>query len=122
MIRRPRRSTLFPYTTLFRSRFRRPRMPMGADPGLATHRAFGLPNIGPPTPEVGEAFQRAAARELGLTGPATEGALAQFARHDGYDVTGADEADAARHGEQLVGQFLVDREGVVRGQNVEYDR
>jgi len=103
-------------------RFRRPRMPVGADPGLATHRAFGLPNIGPPTPEVGEAFQRAAARELGLTGPASEGALAQFARHDGYDVSGADEADAARHGEQLVGQFLVDREGVVRWANVECAR
>ena len=103
-------------------RFRRPRMPMGADPSLATHRAFGLPNIGPPTPEAGEALDRAAARELGLTGPATGGAFAQFARHDGYDVTGADEADFARHGVQLVGQFLVDREGVVRWVNVECAR
>jgi hypothetical protein len=103
-------------------RFRRPRMPMGADPSLATHRAYGLPNFGPPTPEVGEAIERAAARELGLAGPAAAGALAQFARHDGYAVTGADEADAARHGAQLVGQFLVDREGVVRWVNVECAR
>ena len=103
-------------------RFRRPRMPMGADPSLATHRAFGLPNIGPPQPEAGEVLDRAAARELGLTGPVTEGALAQFARHDGYDVTGADEADFSRHGVQLVGQFLVDREGVVRWVNVECAR
>src|SRR2546429_2065535 len=29
MIRRPPRSTLFPYTTLFRSRFRRPRTGLG---------------------------------------------------------------------------------------------
>ena len=103
-------------------RFRRPRMPMGADPSLATHRAFGLPNVGAPTPEAGEAFERAAARELGLTGPASKGAVAQFARHDGYDATGADEADFARHGVQLVGQFLVDREGLVRWVNVECAR
>ena len=103
-------------------RFRRPRMPMGADPSLATHRAYGLPNFGPPAPEVGEVLERAAARELGLTGPATVGALAQLARRDGYAVTGADEADAARHGAQLVGQFLVDRAGVVRWANVECAR
>ena len=103
-------------------RFRRPRMPMGADPDLATHRAFGLPNVGPPTPEAGEAVERAAARELGLTGPAGEGALAQFARHDGYDVTAADEADFARHNGQLTGQFLLDRQGVVRWANVECAR
>lgn len=103
-------------------RFRRPSMPMGADPSLETHRAFGLPNFGPPPPEMGEVLERAAVRELGLTGPATEGALAQFARHDGYDVTGADKADSARHGAQLVGQFLVDREGVVRWVNVECAR
>jgi hypothetical protein len=103
-------------------RFRRPRMPMGADPSLATHRAFGLPNVGPPPPGIEEVLERAAARELGLTAPASEGALVQLARHDGYDVTGADEADAARHGAQLVGQFLVDREGVVRWANVECAR
>ena len=66
-------------------RFRRPRMPMGADPSLATHRAFGLPNIGAPPPAFGEVLQRAAARELGLTGPASEGAVAQLveAQHRG---------------------------------------
>ena len=100
-------------------RFRRPRMPMGADPDLATHRAFGLPNMGPPPPEIGEVLQRAAARELSLTGPASAGALEKLAGHDSYAVTAADEADSSRHGAQLVGQFLVDREGVVRWANVE---
>ena len=103
-------------------RFRRPRMPMGADPNLATHHAFGLPNAGPPTPKAMEVLQRVAARELGLTGPGSAEAFAQFARHDGYDVTGADEADFARHEGQLTGQFLVDREGVVRWANVECAR
>src|SRR2546430_4636147 len=41
MIRRPPRSTLFPYTTLFRSRRRRPR-----DPG-GDHPSGGLPPPGP---------------------------------------------------------------------------
>ena len=48
--------------------------------------------------------------------------MAQLVRHDGYTVTEADEGDAARHGEQIVGQFLVDREGVVRWANVECAR
>ena len=103
-------------------RFRRPRMPMGADPDLATHRIFGLPNVGPPPPEAVEVLQRVAARELGLAGPGSPEAFAQFARHDGYDVTVADEADVARHGAQLTGQFLVDRDGVVRWANVECAR
>ena len=103
-------------------RFRRPRMPMGADPDLATHRIFGLPNVGPPPPEAAEVFMRVAARELGLTGPGSPEAFAKFARHDGYDVTSADDADSTRHGGQLTGQFLVDREGVVRWANVECAR
>ena len=103
-------------------RFRRPRMPMGADPDLATHRIFGLPNVGPPPPEANAVFERVAAQELGLTGPLSEEAWARFARHDGYDVTAADDADSARHGGQLTGQFLVDREGVVRWANVECAR
>src|SRR2546422_2688657 len=37
MIRRPPRSTLFPYTTLFRSRFR-----------STSHAAVGGPNLAPP--------------------------------------------------------------------------
>src|SRR2546422_2196324 len=37
MIRRPPRSTLFPYTTLFRSRDQRPVVCHGSDTGAATH-------------------------------------------------------------------------------------
>src|SRR2546430_7730529 len=38
MIRRPPRSTLFPYTTLFRSRGPRRRTPVGARPAIADGR------------------------------------------------------------------------------------
>jgi hypothetical protein len=103
-------------------RFRKPRMPMGADPDLVTHRAYGLPNFGPMTSEAEEALGRAAGRELGLTGPPSPEALARFMRHDGYDATPDDAADFGRHGSQLVGQFLVDRDGTVRWASVECAR
>jgi hypothetical protein len=103
-------------------RYRRPHMPVGADPDLATHRAFGLPNVGETPPEAYPVLARAAARELGLTGPVPHDVYEQLGRHDSYGVTEADESDRARHGAQLVGQFLVDRGGVVRWANVECAR
>ena len=101
-------------------RFRRPRMPMGADPDLTTHRAFGLPNA-PLPPNAMELADQAAALELRLTGPVT-GALKQLGRHDNYEVSEADHADFDRHQAQFTGQFLIDREGIVRWINVECAR
>src|SRR2546427_3017394 len=46
MIRRPPRSTLFPYTTLFRSRCR-------PDPARASARGLAQPALGQPHPERG---------------------------------------------------------------------
>ena len=103
-------------------RFRRPRMPVGADPELLTHRAFGVPDLGPPPPGFEELDDRAAARELGLTGPTRGAARDQLRRHDGYAVTGVDHADWERHQLQLTGQFLVDRDGLVRWANIECAR
>ena len=102
-------------------RFRRPRMPVCADPGLTTHRAFGLPNM-PPPPELWDAVERAAVRELKLPGSPTGGAYQQLGRFDGYQVTPADDSDFERHQAQLTGQFLIDREGIVRWANVECAR
>src|SRR2546428_3852191 len=47
MIRRPPRSTLFPYTTLFRSR-----------PARSHHVCLRLPSLGPQLPEIGEGAGR----------------------------------------------------------------
>jgi len=102
-------------------RFRRPRMPVGADPGLTTHRAYGLPNM-PPSAEMWDAAERAAVRELGLPGSPAGGAYAQLGRHDGYQITQADQADFERHQAQLTGQFLIDRAGLVRWANIECAR
>src|SRR3712207_7972458 len=49
MIRRPPRSTLFPYTTLFRSRFTGGVLPPDGEPFLLVHgsdRTFRLPLVG----------------------------------------------------------------------------
>ena len=52
-----------PERARFYFRFRPSRMPMGADPELATHQAYGLPNI-PITREAVDRRPAAAAREL----------------------------------------------------------
>jgi hypothetical protein len=102
-------------------RFRQPAMPVGADPELTAHRAYGLPS-GPVPPEMWGAVERAAVRELGLPEPPAEGAYARLGRFDGYEVSVEDQADFGRHRAQLTGQFLIDREGVVRWSHVECAR
>jgi hypothetical protein len=99
-------------------RFRRPGMPLGADPELATHRAYGLPNT-PVPPEMWGAVERAAVRELGLPASPPEGAYTQLGRFDGYQISAEDRADFARHQAQRTGQFLIDRTGLVRWSYVE---
>ena len=101
-------------------RFRPVRFPVGADPELNTHRAYGLPQLAV-TPEIIQAIDSGAAdlaRELRLSVPA-EGALAAIDGLDGYARTEADAADFQRHHAQLVGQFLVDGAGIVRWTNIE---
>ncbi len=104
-------------------RFRPVRYPVGADPDLITHRAYGLPQMAV-TPELMQAIDTGAAdlaRELRLKVPA-EGALAAIEGLDGYARTEADAADFQRHQAQLVGQFLVDGKGIVRWTNIECQR
>ncbi|MGH7320404.1 MAG: redoxin domain-containing protein [Candidatus Rokuibacteriota bacterium] len=104
-------------------RYRPPRLPMGADPDLMTHRAYGLPRSAL-TPEMFDVAQLAAARELRRLNqevPAADpyGALSRL---DRFEHTEIDEADFQRHQAQLTGQFLVDREGIVRWANIECAR
>lgn len=100
-------------------RLRPPRIPLGADPGLVTHRAYGLPNVAI-TPEAYDVAQAAAARELRrLNHEVSSDPLATLTRLDGYEPTEADQADFQRHQAQLTGLFLVDRDGIVRYSYVE---
>ena len=104
-------------------RFRPVRFPVGADPDLNTHRAYGLPQMAV-TPEFAQAIDAVAvdlARELRLKVP-DGGALAVIDGLDGYARTEADDADFQRHQAQLIGQFLVDGKGIVRWTNIECQR
>jgi hypothetical protein len=95
-------------------RFRPARMPVGADPELVTHRAYGLRNFAL-TPEGYEIAQASAARELRrLHQDVTSDPMTALTRFDGYEATEGDHADFQRHQAQLTGQFLIDRDGIVR--------
>jgi hypothetical protein len=102
-------------------RFRPPRIRVGCDPDLTTHQAYGVPNSAV-TPELWEAVQVAAVNALRGMGhaemPAPE-AYETLSRLDGYTPTDRDMADFERHRAQRTGQFLVDRDGIVRWVNIE---
>jgi hypothetical protein len=102
-------------------RFRPPRIRVGCDPELATHRVYGVPNSAV-TPELWQAAQVAAVNELrGMRHPEVPAAEAYetLGRLDGYAPTEGDMADFQRHRAQLTGQFLIDRDGIVRWVHVE---
>jgi alkyl-hydroperoxide reductase/thiol specific antioxidant family protein len=102
-------------------RFRPPRIRIGCDPDLRTHRAYGVPNVAV-TPEMWQAVEVAAVNELRGMGqpevPVVE-AYDTLGKLDGYTPTEDDMADFERHRAQLTGQFLMDRDGVVRWAHVE---
>jgi hypothetical protein len=105
-------------------RFRPPRIRVGCDPDLVTHRAYGLPNTAV-SPELWHAVQLAAVKELcgmGHAEVAPSEAYATLGELDGYARTEADMADLERHRAQRTGFFLMDRDGIVRWVNIECAR
>jgi peroxiredoxin len=108
-----------PENARFYFRRRPARLPVAADPEFATHRLYGVP--GPRRTEIEEAFQAARVNPTGeLPGPLPiRDASAALSRLEGFEPTVTDREDAARPHLQLMGQFLVDRDGFVRWTNVE---
>jgi hypothetical protein len=105
-------------------RYRPPRIPVGADPDLATHRAFGVPNT-PATPEIWQAVLSASVdllRELKQPEVPLAEAYDRLGQLDGFQLTEPDLAQQERNQAQLTGQFLIDREGIVRWANIECAR
>ena len=102
-------------------RFRPAGVPLAADPELTTHRAYGVPNraLTPEIWRVIEAKYADLARQLQV--PATEMAEIEgvLNRRDGFEPADTDHREMQRHGVQFVGQFLVDRDGIVRWTNIE---
>ena len=101
-------------------KFRPTRLRLGADPELATHRAYGLPKPAP-TPELMKAIESTRINpggELPEPLPIPQAAMA-LAKLDDYTENQLDKTEMERQWPQLKGQFLIDREGVVRWANVE---
>jgi hypothetical protein len=76
------------------------------------------------TPEIWEAIEGKAndlARELRV--PVQSGqAYAAINRLDGFEPVETDDTDMQRHQAQLTGQFLLDRDGIVRWASIECAR
>ncbi len=103
-------------------RYRPVRYPVGADPELATHRAFGVPRS-ILTDEIAQVDTRVLdelARETGIAAP-PGGGWDALDRTDGIDRTDY-ASDIERHQVQFVAQFLLDRDGVIQWTNVECAR
>ncbi len=101
-------------------RFRPTRAPLAADHDLITHRAFGLPHP-PVTSELMEAVQKTRINPTGeLPAPVPIAEVGEaLDKVQGFTLTEVDRKDAERQFPQLKGQFLVDRDGIVRWANVE---
>src|SRR5262245_350679 len=101
-------------------KFRPSRLRLAADPELATHRAYGIPKPAP-TPEFLQALETTKINpggELPEPLPVNQAAAA-VGKLDGYENNETDRADMERQWPQLKGQFLIDRDGVVRWASIE---
>jgi len=101
-------------------RFHPTRVRLAADPELSTHRAYGLPKPAP-TPELMEVLTTVRINPTGeLPAPLPIVEAAEIlTKLDGFVPTKTDEVEVERQWPQLKGQFLIDREGIVRWVNVE---
>jgi peroxiredoxin len=100
-----------------------PALLAASDPERASHRAFGLPNLEFTEKEtewphkVG--MDVAMAMRVNIPGEMPEpmdpfAAAEYLGKRDGYEVMEADQQMMATGHGQLIGQFLLDREGIVR--------
>jgi len=94
-----------------------------ADPERASHRAFGLPNLEFTQNESDwprkVAMSHLMSMKVNVTGELPEpldpiSAMEALNKADGYEITDADKQMQASGMGQLIGEFLLDREGVIR--------
>lgn len=93
---------------------------IASDPDCASHRAFGVPE---PVADA-QLMQVLQSTRINPTGELPQAlsvleAGAALNKMDGYAQTSSDQRDRQQHGLQLKGQFLLDRDGVVRWMNIE---
>ncbi|WP_413990647.1 peroxiredoxin-like family protein [Labrys okinawensis] len=101
-------------------KFRPSRFRIATDPALSIHRAYGVPKP-VPTPDLMQALSTLRVNptgELPEPLPIME-ATATLAKLDGYVENETDRGDVERQWPQLKGQFLIDRDGIVRWTHIE---
>jgi len=101
-------------------RHRPTRLALAADPDLKTHRAYGLPKP-ELTPELVQAMETVPINPTGELPEPLPAAQASplLDRIHGFQPTEADQQDRARQTPQLMGEFLVDGDGIVRWVSIE---
>ncbi len=111
-------------------KYRPARVLVAADPEAATHRAFGIPAGVIVEDESATSWPQSAtmaqllAVQVNPTGelPAPQNpfaAMETLNKKDAFEPTETDQQIAATHGTQLIGHFLIDREGIVRWRHIE---
>lgn len=101
-------------------RLRPTRMAIAADQTLTTHRSYGLP-APPMTAELQQMLSTVRHNPGGLLPeplPVAE-AWQEVNRREGFEWQQDDRDDQARQSTQLIGQFLIDPQGVIRWANIE---
>lgn len=101
-------------------KFRPTRLRLASDPELSTHRAYGLPKPAS-TPELMKGLETTPINPDGVFPeplPITQAAMT-LSKADGYVENPTDKSEAERQWPQLKGQFLIDRQGIVRWANIE---
>ena len=100
-----------------------PNLLAAADPERASHRAFGLPNVEFTQDESDwprkVAMNQMMSMKINVTGELPEpvdpmAAVEALNKMDAYEITDADQQMQATGMGQLVGEFLLDREGIIR--------
>jgi len=100
-----------------------PNLVAAADPERASHRAFGLPNFEFTQDESDwprkVAMNQLMSMKVNVTGELPEpldpiSAIGALKKAAGYEITDADQQMQATGMGQLIGEFLLDREGVIR--------
>ncbi len=101
-------------------KYRPTRLRLASDPELSTHRAYGLPKPAP-TPEFMHALETTRINPDGMFPeplPIMQAAQ-EITKADAHVNTPTDQAELERQWPQLKGQFLIDRDGIVRWANIE---
>ena len=104
-------------------KFRPTRLAIGADPQLTTHRSYGVPRP-EPTPQLMQMMNNTYINPTGelpapLSMPAANAALTAL---DGYQNTPTDQREFESTFTQMKGQFLIDRDGIVRWTHIECEK